>query len=88
MFPATPPKWVSRESEILAMRLILIYLDSDTDAAAIHMWALQDETGIDWIAFESARKSAQLAAEAWQRWGRVDDARRMLMERLGELMPA
>ena len=50
MFPATPPKWVSRESEILAMRLILIYLDSDTDAAAIHMWALQDETGIDWIA--------------------------------------
>lgn len=86
MYPAIPPQWVARESEILAARMILIYLDADADAAAMHMWALQDETGIDWVSFESARRSAQLAAEAWR--GREDVARAKLLARLGELMPA
>ncbi|MGE0216966.1 hypothetical protein [Mycolicibacterium sp.] len=86
MYPARPPAWIARESEILAARLILIYLDSDEDARTMYMWALQDETGIDWVAFESARRSAMLAAHAWL--GREETARRMLLARLGELMPA
>lgn len=86
MYPARPPAWVAREAEILAMRMILIYLDADNDAGTVSMWALQDETGIDWVAFESARRSAQIAAAAWK--GNEDVARRRLLERLGELMPA
>ena len=80
------PRGLHVKAKIFAARIILICLDDDADAAAMHMWALQDETGIDGIAFESARQSARLAADAWR--GREEQVRRRLRDRLAELMPA
>jgi hypothetical protein len=86
MYPATPPKWVARESEILAAQLILCYLEADDTVREPYLWKIQEDTGIDWVAFEAARRSACLAAEAWR--GRTEQVQRILRDRLAELMPA
>ncbi|MDX1873993.1 hypothetical protein SBI67_17870 [Mycolicibacterium sp. 120266] len=81
MHPTRPPKSVARESEILACRLILAYLESDFQP---YIWKIQEDTGIDWLGFEAARRSAWCAARAWE--GREDVARPILLNRLNELL--
>ncbi|WP_199255612.1 hypothetical protein [Mycolicibacterium mengxianglii] len=75
----------NRDSEILAMRLLLAYLEESPDESAYLAWAIQDELGVSREHFEVAVRTARAAARWWNDNGEVEQARTRLLEKLEKL---
>lgn len=75
----------NRDSEILAMRLILAYLGDDTDETAYLVWAIQDESGCSRDQFQVAARAAREAASWWKEHGEVEQARARILAKLDKL---
>lgn len=75
----------NRDSEILAMRLILAYLSDDPDETAYLVWAIMAEAGCSSEQFQVAARTARESASWWKEYGAAEQGRARILAKLDKL---
>ncbi|MBS1696376.1 MAG: hypothetical protein JST91_29675 [Actinobacteria bacterium] len=71
-------------AEYIAVRMMLAYLDPDTDLWPVYIMAIESESGLAPEAFDIASVTAWEAAQFWWKTD-PDRGRKLLQEKLYEL---